>query len=212
MAEQGGGAGSFSAKKVEFEKWLRRRSQLVLQPVAGILGRLGLTPNMLTMIGVGLNILVAVVLATGSLKLGGVLLLLSSSFDALDGTLARLTGQQSSFGAFFDSTLDRYSEAIVYGGLLYYFIEKNASPEPFLVYAAIIGSLMVSYSRARAEGIGTECKVGLLTRAERVLVLAVGLIFGLLTPALWVVAVLSNFTAMQRIVHVRGVTKASVEN
>lgn len=206
MAEQRGETGFFSAKKVEFEMWLRRRSALVLQPLASILGRLGLTPNMLTMIGVGLNTLVAVVLALGSLKLGGVLLLVSSSFDALDGTLARLTGQQSSFGAFFDSTLDRYSEAIVYGGLLYYFIEQNASPEPFLVYAAIIGSLMVSYSRARAEGIGVECRVGLLTRADRVFVLAAGLIFGLLTPALWVVAVLANFTALQRIAHVRRAT------
>jgi CDP-diacylglycerol--glycerol-3-phosphate 3-phosphatidyltransferase len=212
MTERGGGAKSFSAKKVEFEQWLRRRSQLVLQPIAGALGRLGLSPNMLTIIGVGLNVLVAVILGSGSLALGGLLLLLSSSFDALDGTLARLTGQQSAFGAFFDSTLDRYSEAIVYGGLLYYFIEQGASPEPFLVYAAIIGSLMVSYARARAEGIGAECKVGLLTRAERMLVLAAGLIFGLLTPALWVVAVLSNVTALQRILYVRRVTEASVES
>ena len=212
MAESGGDKGSFSLKKVEFEQWLRRRSQLVLRPIARVMGRLGLTPNMLTMIGVGLNVLVAVVLARGSLVLGGVLLLLSSSFDALDGTLARLTGQQSQFGAFFDSTLDRYSEAIVYGGLLYYFLQKDASTETMLVYAAIIGSLMVSYARARAEGIGAECKVGLLTRAERMVVLAAGLILGLLTPALWVVAILSNLTALQRILHVRRVTQASPES
>jgi len=211
MEESGSDTGSFSSKKVEFEKWLRQRSQLVLQPIARVLGRLGLTPNMLTMIGVGLNVLVAVVLARGSLGLGGVLLLLSSSFDALDGTLARLTGQQSQFGAFFDSTLDRYSEAIVYGGLLYYFLKQDAYPEPMLVYSAIIGSLMVSYARARAEGIGAECKVGLLTRAERMLVLAAGLILGLLTPALWVVAVLSNLTALQRILYVRRVTRTSTE-
>jgi CDP-diacylglycerol--glycerol-3-phosphate 3-phosphatidyltransferase len=207
MAEPTREPRSFSTRKIAFETWMRQRSQLVFSPIARLMGRIGLTPNMLTVIGVGLNAVVAAVLAWGSLALGGVLLLVSSSFDALDGTLARLTGQQSRFGAFFDSTLDRYSEAIVYGGLLFHFLEGDAYPEPLLVYAAIIGSLMVSYARARAEGLGIECKVGLLTRAERMIVLAAGLILGFVTPALWVIAIFANLTALQRILHVRRVAR-----
>lgn len=189
---------------------LRQWSQLVLNPIARLIHRTGLTPNMLTVVGLALNAGVAVVLARGSITLGGGLLLLASSFDALDGTLARLTGQQSRFGAFFDSTLDRYSEAVVYGGLLVYFLDQGVRGEPLLLYAAIIGSLMVSYARARAEGLGLDCKVGLATRLERLLILAAGLIVGRVTLALTLVAVLANLTAVQRMVHVYRVARESV--
>jgi len=128
--------------------------------------------------------------------------LFAASFDALDGALARLTGRQSRFGAFFDSTLDRYSEAVIYGGLLIYYVDQGVRTEPLLVYAAIIGSLMVSYSRARAEGLGLECKVGIATRLERVLIIAAGLILNQVTLALWLVAIFANLTAVQRIVYV----------
>ncbi len=188
--------------KLQIEYWLRQRSQVVFVPIARLIERTGLTPNMLTLIGLALNAAVAVVLARGSIGLGGVLLLLASSFDALDGTLARLTGRQSRFGAFFDSTLDRYSEGLIYGGLLIYHFDRGARAETLLVYAAIIGSLMVSYSRARAEGIGIECRVGLLTRADRMLILAAGLIFGWVSLVLWVVAIFANLTAVQRMLHV----------
>ena len=147
---------SLLSRKLELEHRLRRQSQVVLIPIVRVIARLGLTPNMLTVIGLLLSALVAVVLARGSLALGGVLLLLAASFDALDGTLARLTGRQSRFGAFFDSPLDRYSEAIFYGGLLFHFLQQEAQAEALLVYAAIIGSLMVSYARARAEGLGID--------------------------------------------------------
>jgi CDP-diacylglycerol--glycerol-3-phosphate 3-phosphatidyltransferase len=193
---------SLASLKLELERWLRRRSQVLLNPIARVAGRLGLTPNMLTVIGLLLNVTVAIVLARGSIPLGGALLLLASSFDALDGTLARLTGRQSLFGAFFDSTVDRYSETIVYGGLLFHFLERAARTETLVVYAAIVGSLMVSYTRARAEGLGVECKVGLLTRADRMVVLGVGLILGWVELALWLVAVLANLTAVQRMHHV----------
>lgn len=193
---------SLLSRKLELENWLRRQSQVVLIPIVRVIARMGLTPNMLTVIGLLLNVLVALVLAQGALGLGGALLLLAASFDALDGTLARFTGRQSRFGAFFDSTLDRYSEAIIYGGLLYHFLEQEARPELLLVYAAIIGSLMVSYARARAEGLGIECKVGLATRADRMLLLAGGLIVGWVRLVLWLVALLSHLTAVQRIVHV----------
>ncbi len=185
----------------------RKYGQVVLDPTARAVARTGVTPNTLTLIGLLLNVGVAAVLAAGYLTLGGVLLIFTAAFDALDGTLARMTGQQSKFGAFFDSTLDRYSEAVIYGGLLYYYVEQGARTEVVLVYAAIIGSLMVSYARARAEGLGLECKVGLLTRFERFVVLCAGLVLGLVTLALWLVAIFANLTATQRIVHVWRTTR-----
>lgn len=181
---------------------LRQWSQVVLNPIVRVIHRTGLTPNMLTAIGLVLNVGVAVVLTRGSISLGGGLLLLASLFDGLDGALARLTDRQSRFGAFFDSTLDRYSEAVIYGGLLVYYVDQGARTETLLVYAAIIGSLMVSYARARAEGLGLDCKVGLATRLERLLIIAAGLILGRVTLALWLVAILANLTAVQRMVHV----------
>ena len=200
-----------AGKKLELEHWLRARSQVILVPLARIFERLGLTPNMLTLIGLGLNAAVAAVLARGSIPLGGVLLLVASSFDALDGTLARITGRQSRFGAFFDSTIDRYSEAVVYGGLLIYHVDQGARTETLLVYAAIIGSLMVSYARARAEGLNIECRVGLLTRADRMLILAVGLVLGWVGPVLWLVAVFANLTAVQRMLYVWRVAGAATD-
>jgi CDP-diacylglycerol--glycerol-3-phosphate 3-phosphatidyltransferase len=184
---------------------VRRYGQVILDPTVRVIARTGVTPNMLTIFGFLLNVGVAAVLAAGYLRLGGVLLLLSASFDALDGTLARQTGQQSRFGAFFDSTVDRYSEAVVLAGLLIYFVDQGAQLEVLLIYAAIVGSLMVSYARARAEGLDLECKVGMLTRFERVVVLGGGLILGVVTLALWTVAILANLTAVQRIVHVHRV-------
>jgi CDP-diacylglycerol--glycerol-3-phosphate 3-phosphatidyltransferase len=202
MADQRPESRSFATRKLALEYWLRRQSQVVLQPIARVFARLGFSPNVLTVIGVLLNVGVAAVLAGGSLALGGALLLLAASFDALDGTLARLTGRQSAFGAFFDSTMDRYSEAIVFGGLLVHFLDQGEQGDSVLVYAAIIGSLMVSYARARAEGLGIECRVGLLTRADRMLLLAAGLILGWTRLVLWLVAILANLTAVQRMAHV----------
>jgi CDP-diacylglycerol--glycerol-3-phosphate 3-phosphatidyltransferase len=196
-----------STKPSSLSDWLRQHSEVVLNPVVRAVARTGATPNTLTFIGFLLNLGVAALLAAGYTALGGALLVFSAGFDALDGTLARLTGQQSQFGAFFDSTLDRYSEAVVYGGLLYYYLERGARTEMLLVYAAIVGSLMVSYARARAEGLGLQCKVGALTRFERLAILSICLILGLVRPALWVIAIFANLTAVQRIVHVRRTTR-----
>ena len=197
--------------KLQIEYWLRARSQVILVPIARVSDRVGLTPNMLTLVGLALNAVVAAILARGSIALGGLLLLFASAFDALDGTLARVTGRESRFGAFFDSTIDRYSEAIVYGGLLVYHVNQDAHSKTLLVYAAIIGSLMVSYSRARAEGLNIECKVGMLTRADRMLILAVGLILGWVQPVLWLVAIFANLTAVQRMLHVWRVVRAAAD-
>jgi CDP-diacylglycerol--glycerol-3-phosphate 3-phosphatidyltransferase len=174
----------------------------VLEPVARVVGRTGISPNAVTLIGTLLNLGVACVLARGHLRIGGILVPLVSLFDALDGTLARLTGKRSRFGAFLDSTMDRFSEAILYLGLLFYYTRFGARQEILLIYATIVGSLMVSYARARAEGLGLDCKVGLLTRLERIVILTVALILNQMTIALWVLAILTNFTALQRMYHV----------
>ncbi len=180
----------------------RKWTRWLLEPIARLIRRTGMSPNLLTLTGFVLTVGVAYVLATGHLQVGGVLLAIAGSFDALDGTLARLVGQKSRFGAFLDSTVDRLSEAVIFLGLLVYYTRHGGQQESFLIYATIVGSLMVSYARARAEGIGIECKRGILTRFERALVLVVGLILDQMLIALWILAILSNFTALQRMYHV----------
>jgi CDP-diacylglycerol--glycerol-3-phosphate 3-phosphatidyltransferase len=180
----------------------KERARTVARTVAVGIGRTGVTPNALTVIGLVLNVVVAAVLAAGYLAVGGALLLAAGAFDMLDGALARSTGQMTKFGAFLDSTLDRYSELIVFGGLLLHFQASGLLVEATLVFAAAAGSVMVSYARARAEALGFNCEVGWLPRPERILLLAAGLLLGYPAVALWVLAVLTNVTAVQRIFHV----------
>ncbi len=182
--------------------WLRGRTQGLVATVAMLMHRLGLTPNGLTLIGTVFMFGIGLVLAQGNFVTGAVLVALAAAFDALDGSLARQTNRVTRFGAFLDSTTDRWAEAAIYGWLLWWYTGQGAQLEVMLVYAAIIGSLLVSYTRARAEGIGVECKVGLFTRFERIVVLIVGLVSGQMLIALAVLAVLSNVTAIQRILHV----------
>jgi CDP-diacylglycerol--glycerol-3-phosphate 3-phosphatidyltransferase len=176
------------------------------QPLRGALGRLigrwGISPNSLTICGYLLHLPVLWALATGHFAIGGVLLALASAFDALDGSVAREMGRVTQFGAFLDSVLDRFSEATVLLGLLLYYVQRGAHLEPVLIYLAVVGSTMVSYTRARAEGLGVECKEGLFTRFERVVLLVVGLLIGQVQPALWVLALLTIFTAIQRVYYV----------
>jgi CDP-diacylglycerol--glycerol-3-phosphate 3-phosphatidyltransferase len=178
----------------------------LLEPLARLISRTGISPNFLTVIGFVLTVGAAYVLARGHLQIGGVLLAVAGTFDALDGTLARLTDRKSRFGAFLDSIIDRLSEAVIYLGLLVHYIQHSGRQESFLIYATLVGSLMVSYTRARAESIGIECKRGILTRFERAVVLVIGLILNQMLITLWIMAVLSNFTALQRMYHVWRVT------
>ncbi|MBC7263961.1 MAG: CDP-alcohol phosphatidyltransferase family protein [Chloroflexi bacterium] len=186
---------------------LRRWSQRFITPMAVTIGKLGLSPNMLTILGFLLNMAVASVLASGTLRAGGVLVILASLFDTLDGAVARATNRVSVFGAFFDSVLDRYSEAALYFGLLVWYIRLGFTEGIFLVYATLIGSFLVSYTRARAEGVGIECREGWFTRFERLTVLILGLLTLQLRLALWVLAICSNLTAVQRIWHVWQATR-----
>jgi CDP-diacylglycerol---glycerol-3-phosphate 3-phosphatidyltransferase len=180
------------------------RVRAVTQRFVGfVLGRTKITPNVLTILGLVLTAGVTVTLATGHLVWGGILVLLTSAFDMFDGALARATQRNSTFGAFFDSTIDRYAEALIFFGLLLYYQRVPSSQlEMSLVYLSIIGSLMVSYTRARAEALGVECKVGILARPERVILLSIGLITGWLSFTLAILALFTNITAVQRIYHV----------
>ncbi|HEV3310084.1 MAG TPA: CDP-alcohol phosphatidyltransferase family protein [Chloroflexota bacterium] len=181
----------------------RRTVETIVAPLAAA----GITPDMITVAGLLLNAGVAAVLATGSLALGGALLLVAGGFDMLDGALARRTQTFTVFGGFLDSTLDRFSEAFVLIGLTYFESVHHHALESTLLIGLLTGSFLISYTRARAEGLGLECKVGLLPRPERIIILAAGLLFPVLTPILIVLVVLTNLTALQRIVHVWKITR-----
>lgn len=171
-------------------------------PIVSPLANIGVTPNMISAAGFAGNVAAAAFAAGGQLRVSGALMLVFSALDLLDGALARKTGTVTRFGAIFDSVLDRLSEAALLAGLLFHFTQIDGhTQEVMLCYAAIIGSVMVSYVRARAEGIGLELREGLFTRAERVLLLGGALLvgFGIVLWALWALAVLSHITAAQRV-------------
>jgi CDP-diacylglycerol---glycerol-3-phosphate 3-phosphatidyltransferase len=182
------------------QAWARRVAEGVVSPLA----RLGVDPNVITVVGFLLNIVTAAVLATGHLSSGGLLLLVSGLFDMLDGALARVGNSQSAFGAFLDSLLDRYSEATILLALIYVFTIRQETANVLLVYGVAVGSILISYSRARAEGLGLDAKVGIAPRPERVLILGAGLLFNANTMviALVILAFLTHVTALQRIHHV----------
>ena len=191
------------ASRKTFTDYLRLWFKWVLDPLGGFLNRLGLTPNMVTGLGLLGNAIGAIYLARGEMLTGGIWIALMTPVDALDGTMARLRGESSDFGAFVDSVSDRYSELIIYGGLLYHFLKLGEPLGGLLTFGVAAGSVLVSYVKARAEGLGYEAKVGLLTRAERYIVLAPSLIFNELYIGLGILAVFANITALQRIWHVR---------
>ena len=168
-------------------------------PVVGVMARAGVTPNQLTVLGFAGNVGAAVLAARGQFLPAGLVMLAASALDLLDGALARATGRASAFGAVFDATLDRLSEAAVLGGLAFYFAERGETEGVVLAFAALTGSVAVSYVRAQAKANGLELREGLFTRAERVLVLSGGLIIDQTRIALWVLAVLANLTALQRL-------------
>jgi CDP-diacylglycerol--glycerol-3-phosphate 3-phosphatidyltransferase len=182
---------------------LRQRFKGVLDPLGNFLNRLGLMPNTVTILGLVGNTIGAYFLARGEMTVGGILILLMGPVDALDGTMARLRGEPTEFGAFVDSVTDRYSELVIFGGLMYYYLVQENWLFVFLAYLAAAGSVLVSYTRARAQSLGMETKVGILTRLERYLVLAPALVFNIPHVALWILATLTNLTALQRIWDVR---------
>lgn len=190
-------------KRLTPTDWMRRHFKGLTEPIATALVRWGIKPNTMTLAGLALNIAGAVLLSQGWMTAGGLLILLAGPFDALDGTMARLLGQPTKFGAFVDSVTDRWSEMLIFLGLLYFYLQHRNNVEAILVFVATMGSVMVSYTKARAESLGFDCNVGLLTRMERYLVLGPALVLNVPWLALWIVAVLANVTALQRALYVR---------
>jgi CDP-diacylglycerol---glycerol-3-phosphate 3-phosphatidyltransferase len=183
-----------------FEAWVRRRAEALMSAV----GRVPLTPNQVTVVGLVLTFAAATLAAFGQLRWAGVVLIFAGTCDILDGALARSTHASYPYGAFLDSTLDRYSEGAIYVGLAAYFVGMGGPLERWLVLAtmaALGGSFLVSYVRARAQSLGFVCDSGLFARPERVVVTVIGLIFGgvVLYMVVFLLAVLTNLTALQRI-------------
>jgi CDP-diacylglycerol---glycerol-3-phosphate 3-phosphatidyltransferase len=206
-----------------FSRRIQQRARHLVTLLIKPFARLGVTPNTLTVLGLLLSILAAVVIAQGFLVVGGLLVLFAGFFDMFDGAMARILNAATTFGAFFDSTLDRYSESIILVGLLWYALQRPDLHDtiwPFaneqrwmitVIFIAVVGSLMVSYTKARAEGLALECKAGLLARPERVVILAIGLLSGTSIWAVALLAIFSQVTAIERIVHVWLVTSQTLQ-
>ena len=183
--------------------WARAQGTILLQPLAQLMGRLGIHPNTITLFGMLLQMGIGTLFGLGYLTLGGILLLALSPVDALDGLLARTLGKQSRFGAFLDSTIDRISDAALILGLVAYYMQRGDFLNVALLLLSLVASMMVSYVRARAEALDFPCKVGLLTRLERIVLIGLLSAVGLPFVFPWVLpgalAFLSVLTVIQRI-------------
>jgi len=187
------------------------RTKHFAEPVGRIVGKTGIQPNALTLFGFLINFGVAWLISQGHFALGGALILVAGIFDLLDGAVARMTGKVTKFGALLDSTLDRYSEAVLLFGLLWYYVwQQDAATEVILIFTTIVGSLLVSYVRARAEGLHLDAEVGIFRRTLRITVLSLGLILSTIPNCretvmlwtLWILAIGTNWTAVHRLLYV----------
>jgi CDP-diacylglycerol---glycerol-3-phosphate 3-phosphatidyltransferase len=178
----------------------------VSRPVAAAVARTGLTPNQVTLLGLLVNVIAAILVGAGMFVAGAITMLAGGALDLVDGALARATGRATPFGSVLDAVVDRYTEGAILFGLLIWELRHGRLLEPALLFAAVAGSFLVSYVRARAEVIRMDVKEGLFTRAERVVLLAVALVLAgvphVLVGALWVLAVVANLTALQRLYYV----------
>jgi phosphatidylglycerophosphate synthase len=176
----------------------------LVRPLSVRLHQRGITADHLTAAGLLFSILAAFAYSQGSFVIGGLLVLLAGAGDALDGTVARSSGEVTPFGSFIDSVADRYSELFIFGGLALYY---RATPILYLVLFSLAGSLMVSYTRAKAEAVNGQCEVGIMERPERILLLIAASLFGFMPAALWILALLTNLTALHRIHHTYHATR-----
>ena len=177
----------------------RRAPKQIIDPIVGLIARTGVTPNHLSLLGFSGNVGAAVLAARGDFLWAGIVMLVFSAMDMLDGALARATGRATRFGAVLDAALDRMSEAALLSGLGYYFAERGQTEETMLCFAALAGSLLVSYVRAHALSQGLDLQDGLFTRVERVILLAVVLMIDQVRIGLWILAVLTMLTGVQRL-------------
>lgn len=204
---------------MKYRDYLQKLIYTLINPIIKGMIKMGITPNMVTTIGFVGNVVAAFLFIHASqltpismgfswLGWGGAILLFSGLFDMMDGRLARLGNMSTTFGAFWDSTLDRYSELFSLFGITLYLMTASGIWAGVITFLALVGSIMVSYVRARAEGLGVECKVGLMQRPERVVVTALAAIITGMTSNLWwliggmaLIAVLANITAFWRVAH-----------
>ncbi len=195
------------------EAWARKNLAPLLDPLINAVARTGVSPNLLTFFGFFINVIAGVLIAIGLPFWGGIVMtVIGMPFDAIDGGVARKLGKQSKFGAFFDSTLDRMADGAILAGVAYYFAARGDTLSVVVTIIALVGSFMVSYTRARAEGLGLECKVGLFSRFGRFIVLVAGLLLYPLFPQslvvmVWLMAVLTLYTTGERILHVYRLTE-----
>ncbi len=181
--------------------------QFILGGIVRALGVLHVKPNHLTFLGFVMSIVTAYVFSTGRFRWAGVLLIITGLFDMVDGMVARTMNKVTPFGAFFDSIMDRYSDLILYLGLIIWYGSQDRMNYVVLVGIVMMGSVLTSYARARAECLIPKCKVGFLERPERIVLLIIGA-FYFMDPVLWVIAVLSNWTVIHRILYTRSVIRA----
>jgi CDP-diacylglycerol--glycerol-3-phosphate 3-phosphatidyltransferase len=195
------------------EAWARKNLAPLLDPLIDAVARTGISPNLLTFLGFFINVVAGVLIALGQPFWGGIVMtVIGMPFDAIDGGVARKLGRQSKFGAFFDSTLDRMADGAILAGVAYTFAVRGDALMVVVSFVAMAGSFMVSYTRARAEGLGLECKVGLFSRFGRFLLLVAGLLLFPIFPQslvvmAWLMAVLTLYTTGERIVHVYRLTE-----
>lgn len=191
-----------------YTRLIGRGSAWLLARIVGGLAATGIHPNLLTLFGLGVNSGAAVLCAAGEFQWAAAVIFLAGFLDIADGQVARRQGRVSAFGAFFDSTVDRYSDMVLYLGLLIYYAQIGRFLYVVLATVAMVSSFMVSYSRARAESLIPTCKVGFMERPERVVLLIIGGLFGRMAPVLWVIAVLSTLTVAHRIAYTWRETQA----
>jgi CDP-diacylglycerol---glycerol-3-phosphate 3-phosphatidyltransferase len=183
--------------------FLRKRTFFLVDPIVTVMARWGISPNTLTVFGMLAHFFLAWLVAQGEMRWAGVAIMLIAPLDALDGALARKRGlSQGNFGAFLDSSLDRLAEIILFGGFIFYYVAQENAWMLATAYIAISGSLMVSYTRARAEALNYRARIGILSRVERYMVLTVALLLNLPAIALIAIAVFTYITVAQRVFHV----------
>lgn len=196
-----------------FPLFIQRIYLTGLDPIVNFFIRFGVHPNTFTFVGLFLNFIGAFFLAMNSLAIGGFFIIIGGICDTLDGKIARASGLGSKFGALLDSSLDRYSEVIMFLGIAIYFVKNDFYFTSVGVFFALGGSMMVSYIRARAEGLGYNCRVGIMQRAERIVVIGLGALLSIffshwmLAISIWVVAVMATVTAIQRVMYIYNLDK-----
>jgi CDP-diacylglycerol--glycerol-3-phosphate 3-phosphatidyltransferase len=193
-----------------FTRSIGNVAQFLLQHIVRALSLSHIHPNMLTALGLVINIVAAVLFAKGLFPAAGWVVVGAGVFDMVDGRVARVTNTVTPFGAFFDSVVDRYSDMALYMGLLVYYARAERFFYVVLVALVMAGSVMISYTRARAESLIPTCKVGFLERPERLVLIIIGALWSRMAPVLWIIAVLSNITVIHRIVYTWQYTRKEV--